>query len=149
MQRIPERLQGFEIVIPQQEFNETPAYHDYPLQYLYTLLAHAGRSAYQFIESQTNLLCLLHEAQTGVMTAGSRLLETQRLMAGENAAGLDEEMTAIRADEERRLTDNLKEKVGLVENQWREALGGALEDCKNKVEEFLAQQGGWDDSLRE
>ena len=149
VQRIPERLQGFEIVIPQQEFNETPAYHDYPLQYLYTLLAHAGRSAYQFIESQTNLLCLLHEAQTGVMTAGSRLLETQRLMEGEDATRLEEEMTAVRADEERRLTDNLKEKVGLVENQWREALGGALEDCKNKVEEFLAQQGGWDDSLRE
>jgi hypothetical protein len=58
-------------------------------------------------------------------------------------------MKAIRADEERRLTDDLKEKVGLVESQWNEALGQGLEDCKMRVEDFLTEQGGWDDSLRE
>ena len=149
VQQIPQHLQGFDVSIPRQEYDETPAYRDYPLQYLYTLLAHAGRSAYQFIESQTNLLCLLHEVKTGVMTAGSRLLETQRLLEGEDLAGVDQEMKAIRADEERRLTDDLKEKVGLVENQWKEALGGNLEDCKYNVREFLTSQGGWDDSLEE
>ncbi|KAF2830638.1 hypothetical protein CC86DRAFT_367357 [Ophiobolus disseminans] len=149
VQQVPPRLQKFEVLVPPQEYEETPAYHDFPLQYLYSLLAHAGRSAYQFIESQINLLCLLHEVKTGVMTAGSRLLETQRLLEGEDLAGVDQEMKAIRADEERRLTDDLKEKVGLVESQWNAALGQGLEDCKTRVQDYLTEQGGWDDSLRE
>jgi hypothetical protein len=149
VQQVPLRLHSFEVLVPPQEYEETPAYLDFPLQYLYSLLAHAGRSAYQFIESQINLLCLLHEVKTGVMTAGSRLLETQRLLEGEDLAGVDQEMKAIRADEERRLTDDLKEKVGLVESQWNEALGQGLEDCKTRVESYLTEQGGWDDSLRE
>ncbi|KAF2130512.1 hypothetical protein P153DRAFT_338381 [Dothidotthia symphoricarpi CBS 119687] len=149
VQKVPQRLDGCDVLIPPQEYDETPAYREFPLQYLYTLLAHAGRSAYQFIESQTNLLCLLHEVKTGVMVAGSRLLETQRLLEGEDLAGVDQEMKAIRADEEQRLTDDLKEKVGLVESQWGEALGQGLEDCKTMVESYLTGQGGWDDSLRE
>jgi hypothetical protein len=149
VQQVPPRLQSFEVLVPPQEYEETPAYLNFPLQYLYSLLAHAGRSAYQFIESQINLLCLLHEVKTGVMVAGSRLLETQRLLEGEDLAGVDQEMKAIRADEERRLTDDLKEKVGLVESQWNEALGQGLEDCKTRVENYLTEQGGWDDSLRE
>ncbi|KAF1936149.1 hypothetical protein EJ02DRAFT_101557 [Clathrospora elynae] len=149
VQQVPPRLQGFEVLVPPQEYNENPAYHEYPLQYLYTLLAHAGRSAHQFIESQINLLCLLHEVKTGVMIAGSRLLETQRLLEGEDLAGVNREMKAIREDEERRLTDDLKEKVGLVESQWNEALGKGLEKCKTRVEDHLTEQGGWDDTLRE
>lgn len=149
VQQVPQRLQRFEVLVPQQEYEETPSYHDYPLQYLYSVLAHAGRSAYQFIESQINLLCLLHEVKTGVMTAGSRLLETQRLLEGEDLAGVDREMKAIRVDEERRLTDDLKEKVGLVESQWNEALGQGLEETKMRVEDYLTEQGGWDDSLRD
>ncbi|KAB2109765.1 hypothetical protein AG0111_0g1802 [Alternaria gaisen] len=149
VQQVPRNLHGFEVLVPPQEYVETPAYHEYPLQYLYTLLAHAGRSAYQFIESQINLLCLLHEVKTGVMTAGSRLLETQRLLEGEDLTGVNQEMKAIRADEERRLTDDLKEKVGLVESQWNEALGKGLENCKMRVEDHLTEQGGWDDTLKE
>lgn len=149
VQKVPNRLQGFSILIPPQEYDENPGYHDYPLQYLYSLLAHAGRSAYQFIEAQTNLLCLLHEVKTGIMTSGSRLLETQRLLEGEDKASVDSEMKAIRADEEARLTDDLKEKVGLVESQWGEALGSGLEACKQRVEDFLVQQSGWDESLKE
>lgn len=149
VQKVPHRLDDFDILIPVQEYSENPTYHEFPLQYLYTLLAHTGRSAYQFIESQVNLLCLLHGVKTAVVTAGSRLLETQRLLEGENLASVDREMKAIRADEERRLTDDLKEKVGLVESQWNEALGQGLRECKAKVEEFLTVQGGWDDSLSE
>ena len=67
VQKVPYRLEGFGIHIPPSEYDENPSYHDFPLQYLYSLLAHAGRSAYQFIESQINLLCLLHEVKTGVM----------------------------------------------------------------------------------
>ncbi|KAF2798487.1 hypothetical protein K505DRAFT_267583 [Melanomma pulvis-pyrius CBS 109.77] len=149
VQKIPQRLQGFDILIPPQEFEENPIYHDFPMQYLYSLLAHAGRSASQFIESQTNLLCLLHEVKTGVMTAGSRLLETQRILEGEDLANVDSEMRAIREDEEARLTDDLKDKVGLVESQWGEALGNGLEDCKKRVETFLVNSGGWDESLKD
>jgi len=149
VQQVPQRLQGFDVLVPPQEYEENPAYHDYPLQYLYTLLAHAGRSAYQFIESQTNLLCLLHEVKTGLMIAGLRLLETQRLLEGESLSTVDQEMKAIRADEERRLTDDLKEKVGLVESQWNEALGQGMEDCKARVKHHLVEQAGWDDTLAE
>ncbi|KAF2471845.1 uncharacterized protein BDR25DRAFT_260424 [Lindgomyces ingoldianus] len=149
VQKVPQRLNGFDILIPPQEYEENPAYHDFPMQYLYSLLAHAGRSAYQFIESQINLLCLLHEVKTGVMTAGSRLLETQRILEGEDGSSVDNEMRAIRQDEEARLTDDLKDKVGLVESQWGEALGKGLEDCKTRVEVFLVHQDGWDDSLKE
>lgn len=149
VQKVPSKLDGFDILIPPQEYEENPSYHDFPLQYLFSLLAHAGKSAYQFIESQVNLLCLLHEVKTGVMTAGSRLLETQRYLAGEDFASIDREMKAIRQDEEARLTEDLKEKVALVEGQWGEALGKGLEDCKNRVEAFLDERGGWDESLKE
>ncbi|KAH7135965.1 hypothetical protein B0J11DRAFT_175461 [Dendryphion nanum] len=149
VQKVPQRFTGFEVLIPNQEYEENPVYHDFPLQYLYSLLAHAGRSAYQFIEAQTNLLCLLHEVKTGIMTSGSRLLETQRLLEGEDKDSVEREMKAIRADEEARLTDDLKEKVGLVESQWGEALGSGLEDCKQRVEDFLIQQNGWDESLKD
>ena len=149
VQKVPQRLEDLDILIPPQEYEENPVYHQFPLQYLYSLLAHAGRSAYQFIESQVNLLCLLHEVKTAVMIAGSRLLETQRCLEGEDIASVDTEMKAIRADEEARLTDDLKDKVALVESQWKEALGKALEGCKDRVEAFLVQRQGWDDSLKE
>jgi hypothetical protein len=149
VQKVPQRLQGSNLLIPPQEYDENPAYTDFPLQYLYSLLAHAGRSAYQFIESQINLLCLMHEVKTGVMNASSRLLETQRTLNGEDATSLDREMRFIREDEGKRLTDDLKDKVGLVESQWREALGDGLEACKQRVESFLVKQGGWDESLKE
>jgi hypothetical protein len=149
VQKIPQRLVGFDILIPPQEYQENPVYHDFPLQYLYSLLAHAGRSASQFIESQTNLLCLLHEVKTGVMTAGSHLLQTQRILEGEDLASVERETRAIREDEESRLTDDLKDKVGLVESQWGEALGNGLEDCKKRVETFLINSGGWDESLKD
>ncbi|PVH93589.1 hypothetical protein DM02DRAFT_220840 [Periconia macrospinosa] len=149
VQKVPQSLYGFEIMIPAQEYDENPVYHDFPMQYLYSLLAHSGRSAYQFIESQTNLLCLLHEVKTLVMTAGTKLLETQRILEGEDPESVDSEMQAIREDEERRLTDDLKEKVGLVESQWKEALGRSLDKCKRRVETFLVEQNGWDDGLEE
>ncbi|KAF2233975.1 hypothetical protein EV356DRAFT_567561 [Viridothelium virens] len=150
VQKVPgSGLEGFEIQIPPQEYEENPSYHEFPMQYLYSLLAHAQKSAYQFIESQINLLCLLHEVKTGVMTAGSRLLEMQRYLAGEDFASVDREMKAVRQDEEARLTVDLKEKVALVEGQWAEALGKGLGQCKGRVERFLLEKGGWDESLQE
>ncbi|OJD40513.1 protein lifeguard 2 [Diplodia corticola] len=150
VQKIPETLTDhFQILIPPMEYEENPSYHEHPLQYLYTLLSHAQKSAYQFIESQTNLLCLLHEVKTGVMSANTKLLGTQRVLEGEDRQAVDEEMSMISRDEEQRLTEDLKDKVNLVEEQWREALGKGIEDCMDRVQVFLLEGGGWDESLQD
>src|SRR5690606_22265771 len=75
VQQIPDDLDNLRIKIPPAEYQENPSYHEFPLQYLYSLLCHAEKSTYQFIESQTNLLCLLHEVKSGVMTTSCRLTE--------------------------------------------------------------------------
>ncbi|KKY28508.1 hypothetical protein UCDDS831_g00248 [Diplodia seriata] len=150
VQKVPETLTDrFQILIPPMEYEENPSYNEHPLQYLFTLLSHAQKSAYQFIESQTNLLCLLHEVKTGVMSANTKLLGTQRVLEGEDRQAVDEEMSMISRDEEQRLTEDLKEKVNLVEEQWREALGKGIEDCMDRVQVFLLERGGWDESLQD
>ncbi|KAF2400882.1 hypothetical protein EJ06DRAFT_529975 [Trichodelitschia bisporula] len=119
-------LAVLDVRIPGGEIVENPGYAAHPLQYLFVLLGHAQKAAYQFIESQINLMCLLHEARTGAMRAsgGGR-------------------------DEEERLTAELKERVGTVEGLWREALGEVLEGVREKVERVLVAQGGWDEALLE
>lgn len=150
VQKVPETLRDdFQILIPPMEFQENPIYHEHPLQYLYTLLSHAQKSAYQFIESQTNLFCLLHEVKSGVMTANTKLLGTQRVLEGEDRQSVETEMSMIGRDEEQRLTEDLKDKVNLVEEQWREALGKGIEDCMDRVQVFLLERGGWDESLHD
>ncbi|KAF2434515.1 hypothetical protein EJ08DRAFT_469385 [Tothia fuscella] len=149
VQRVPHDLRDFEIQIPEMEYEDNPQYHDYPLQYLFSLLTHTEKSAYQFIESQINLMCLLHEAHTGVMAAGIRLLETQRCGDGEDWKDVTSEMGECRKAEEGRLTMELKDKVETVESQWREALGSGLGEVKQRVENFLVGTGGWDDGLLE
>jgi len=144
-------LSLFNIQIPPREVEENPMYEEHPLQYLYSLLAHAEKSAYQFIESQINLLCLLHEAQTGVMVAGVRLLETQRVDGEEeeNWQEVEREMAECRKAEEERLRVELKEKVETVESQWREGLGSGIIAAKDRVEGYLVETGGWDEGLLE
>ncbi|TKA77077.1 hypothetical protein B0A49_07487 [Cryomyces minteri] len=149
VQRVPIDLDGFGVLIPQAEYHENPAYYQFPMQYLHSLLVHAGKSTYQFIESQTNLLCLLHEVKTGAMSAGSRLMETQRCIAGENPAVVVQEIRGLRSDEEDRLTLDLKDKVREVEAQWDEALGNGLKECMKRVEKFLLRSGGWDETLQD
>lgn len=151
VQKIPQdlRRERPDLLIPPDEFDENPSYIDHPLQYLYTLLMHAEKSAYQFIESQTNLLCLLHEVKTSVMVAGSKVMESERVAAGEGEASVCEEMEEVRRMEEERLTADLKDKVRIVEGQWREGLGDALGRCRKRVEMYLEQTGGWDENLQE
>jgi hypothetical protein len=144
-QKVPRDLDGFEIQIPADEYEENPAYHNHPMQYLYSLLLHSEKSTYQFIESQTNLLCLLHEVKSGVTTANCRLMETQRYLAGEDFATVDAEMRDARKHEEALLTTDLKEKVNTVEDQWKEALGTELSAVKERVADWLIQEGGWED----
>ena len=148
IQHLPANLAELEIRIPEQEFAENPAYHAHPLQYLYTLLNHAHKSAYQFIESQTNLLCLLHEVRTATTKSSLRLIEVKKSAA---SSGDDRQLRAdmlnARLLQEERLTEDLKEKVGEVERQWREALGEGLEACQGRVRVWLEEGGGWEDGL--
>jgi hypothetical protein len=124
----------------------------WPLQYLYSLLEHAGKSARQFIESQVNLLCLLHEVRGARAKAAVKVARSERSLSsgleasGEDAGELGLEVELARKAE-RRLDRDLKEKVGEVERQWREALGDGLERCKDGVREWLVENGGWVDGL--
>lgn len=145
VQKVPEDLVGFEIAIPPIEYDENPTYRQFPLQYLTTILNHAKQSAYQFIESQTNLFCLLHEVRTATTSASMRLVEIQRGLAGEDNARLHAEMEQNRKDKEDELTEELKDKVGEVDGQWDAALGGAIEQCMERVRLFLQDTGGWDE----
>ncbi|KAK7742355.1 hypothetical protein SLS53_004500 [Cytospora paraplurivora] len=134
-------LADFRIQIPQSEMVENPSYVDHPLQYLFSLLLHAEKSTYQFIESQTNLLCLLHEVKEALVAAQARVLEEE----GRSKS----EVEAMRTEEGRRLTDDLKDKVRAVQDQWRSALGDRVTHVKERVGEWLLETGGWDESLEE
>ncbi|KAK3117262.1 hypothetical protein LTR53_001522 [Teratosphaeriaceae sp. CCFEE 6253] len=147
--RVPEDLGGFEVQVPATEYEENLAYAEFPLQYLYSLLSHAEKSAYQFIESQTNLLCLLHEVRTAATKSNLRLLELECAPStpAMTSPGFTSEVALARREAEERLTTDLKEKVGEVDSQWKEALGAGLAACKSRVREYLEVVGGWEDGL--
>ncbi|KAK4986804.1 hypothetical protein LTR66_007766 [Elasticomyces elasticus] len=148
-QKIPYNLDNFEVLVPASELSENPAYGTHSLQYLFTLLIHAKKSTYQFIESQVNLLCLLHEIKTTAMHANVTRLIAQRCLSGQSIEVAEAEMRNIRHEEERLLTLDLQEKVGEVERQWEEALGRAIYECTGRVRVYLEESGGWDESLLE
>ena len=62
-------------------------------------------------------------------------------------ASLQAGIMEARREAEDRLTEDLKEKVGQVEEQWQEAVGTALEGCKRQVRDWLERRGGWEDGL--
>lgn len=149
---IPPNLEGFEVQVPPSELDENPAYRDHPLQYLFSLLLHAEKSTYQFIESHTNLLCLLHEVKEAVVNSKGRVLETQAHDADGTPVAAETRMARahkMRADEGRRLTEDLQEKVREVQEQWRSALGEDLKNVKERTREWLFETGGWDEMLEE
>lgn len=131
LQKIPSQdsLPTFQIQIPATEYAENPSYHTHPLQYLYSLLSHAEKSSYQFIESQINLLCLLHEIKNAELKA-------RCLINGDGGS---------RREEESRLDEDLKEKVGVVEGLWGEALGEEMRGVRERVRGVLLEEGGWDE----
>lgn len=149
LQKIPRNLQGFEIQIPPDEYGENPSYYDHPMQYLYSLLGHAEKSSYQFIESQINLLCLLHEIKEGALVTRYKVEEVmfsaRGLWDGEELLEKMEmrNIEKRRETEEKTLTDDLKEKVGVVEKQWQEALGDEMMGVRERVREWLLEKGGW------
>lgn len=150
---IPSNLEGFNIQIPAFEFEENPAYLDHPLQYLYSLLMHAEMSTYQFIEAHTNLLCLLHEVKEAEANAKARVLGSAQTSEADSTAICAEERKAraqaMRQEEDRQLTNDLKEKVREVQDQWRSALGEGIRNVKERTAEWLIVTGGWDEALEE
>ena len=150
LQCVPDdiELRGFAVKIPQKEYDENPSYFRHPLQYLYSLVSHAEKSTYQFIEAQTNLFCLLHEVRSGLMNANARYVELWRVKAGEGEDAVQGEMRESREQEERVLTADLKEKVGMVEEQWDGALGKILMGVKGRVRRWLEGEGGWEEMVQ-
>lgn len=152
LESIPLNLSGFAVQIPAAEYEENPAYRTHPLQYLYSLLLHAEKSTYQFIESHTNLLCLLHEVKEAVVHAKARVLATQVEDAdGTSICSEDREKRArsMRRSEEKRLTEDLKEKVRVVQDQWKSGLGDAIVGVKARTGQYLLETGGWDEALED
>jgi hypothetical protein len=152
LDKIPLDVSACNIQIPAAEYDENPSYHAHPLQYLFSLLLHAEKSTYQFMESQTNLLCLLHEVKEAVVHARAKVVESevddaegQTLCSEER----EENAAALRRAEGARLTDDLKEKVRVVQDQWNSALGEGIKNVKERIGEWLLQTGGWDESLED
>ncbi|MCJ1351829.1 MAG: hypothetical protein MMC33_001813 [Icmadophila ericetorum] len=143
LQQVPlHDLRRFEILIPKAELDENPAYWTYPLRYLYSLVCHAESSSRQFIESQVSLWCLLHEVREATIGIKWRIEECKGDIGGWEAA-------TQKAREERALTEDLKEKVGVVESQWEEALGEKICGVKDGLRGYLTDTGGWDEELEE
>lgn len=150
LQKVPDEMDYMQpIAIPAAEYEENPAYRDFPLQYLYTLLDHAEKSTYQFIESQVNLHCLLHEVKLAEMKARCRAAEAGQTQDSSDITAGGEDPVQIREKEEADATASLKQQVAMVEQQWTEALGSALQAKKNQVKMHLECIGGWDESLQE
>jgi hypothetical protein len=152
VEKIPLNLEGFKIQIPPSELNENPSYREHPMQYLLTLLNHTEKSAYQFIEAHTNLLCLLHEVKGAVVNAKARVLATQVLEADGTPVSAEERgerARAMRRSEDARLTEDLKEKVRVVQDQWNNALAEGIRQAKERIGDWLLQTDGWDETLIE
>jgi len=149
VQKLPDDLDHLgPIAIPEAEYVENPVYYKFPQQYLYTLLDHAEKSTYQFIESQINLHCLLHEVKGSLLGAECRTAEARRardLLEGP-VTGADPE--AVKEAQEASATAELKQQVTMIEQQWLEALGSALQGKKEQVRAFLQSVGGWDESMQ-
>jgi hypothetical protein len=150
IQSLPDgRIPMGAIAIPQAEYEENPSYVEFPQQYLYSLLDHAEKSTYQFIESQINLNCLFHEVKLGVLKARCRAAEASRAQNDLNNTDLPaEDPREIRDKEEAQATAELKQQVTMIEEQWMEALGNALQSKKERVKLDLENVGGWDDSIQ-
>ncbi|WYZ35585.1 hypothetical protein EsH8_X_000232 [Colletotrichum jinshuiense] len=152
LEKMPPNMEDFNIQIPMAEYEENPSYRRHPLQYLFSLLLHTEKSTYQFIESQTNLLCLLHEVKEAVTHAKAKVVQSVADDGEGHEYGPEEREARaqrLRHDESRMLTDDLKEKVRVVQDQWTSALGENIKSVKQMLGEYLLETGGWDETLEE
>lgn len=112
LEKIPASLENVVPIVPPEEAVEHPEWVAQPMRYLERKVAETeGAMRGVGVEEGEGLLCLLH----GVKTALSRA-------RGEGA------------EQERLLTEDLKEKVGMIEDEWTEGLGRILERVRAHVE---------------
>ncbi len=148
LQTMPEEVSSLNrIAIPETEYLENPSYYRFPQQYLYTLLDHAEKSTYQFIESQINLHCLLHEVKSSLVLAQCREMEVKSNSLPSPKKATTSSTALYRSKEEAMLTAELKQKVSIIEQQWLEALGSQLQEARDRVKVFLEEQGGWEEMV--
>ena len=133
------------LAIPEQEYLENPSYYRFPQQYLFTLLDHAEKSTYQFIESQVNLHCLLHEVKSSLLVARCRNMEVATLTLAGTPKSATLATAEFRSKEEAKLTIELQQQVSMVEEQWLEALGDRLQSFRDRVRAYLEDCGGWEE----
>lgn len=129
-EKIPHDLSNVQPIVPPEEAHVNPGYEENPLMYLKEKVYFAERSCYQFVEAQTNLLCLLHEVKTSLAKANWRLKNSEGKTAGPGEFS--------ESEEERRLTDDLKEKVKLLESEWKEAIGNQFYEVQERLERQVA-----------
>ncbi|OQV04800.1 hypothetical protein CLAIMM_09628 [Cladophialophora immunda] len=133
LHKIPDDLDRFgAIAVPDAEYAENPEYRQFPQQYLFTLLDHAEKSTYQFIESQSNLHCLLHEVKVGLIAATGRAAEARRARAELDGPVSGEDPKKVRDEQERTATAELKQQVAMIEEQWLEAWGVPCKERKDR-----------------
>lgn len=130
LENIPLDLTNVHPIVPPEEFHENPAYLREPLRYLLAKIQQAERSVYQFVEGQTNLLCLLHEIKTLNVAAVWKV----------KAAGDQKVQDEGREREAAVLTEDLKEKVKMLESEWHESLGKQCEEIKERVGRFVGPE---------
>lgn len=129
-EKIPVDLTNVHPIVPPEEFHENPAYLREPLRYLQAKILQAEKSVYQFVEGQTNLLCLLHEIKTLNVAA------SWKVRCSNDQRKQDEG----RRREELVLTEDLKEKVKMLESEWQESLGSICEEIKDRVERMVGPE---------
>lgn len=118
LEKIPDDLENVVPIVPPEESVEHPEWVKQPMRYLERKIAEAeGAMKALGLEEGEGLLCLLHGVKTGLARA--------KAGAGSGSDG---------GSEERRLTEDLKEKVGMIEEEWREGLGRILERVREDVE---------------
>ena len=121
LEKIPDNLENVVPIIPPEESSEHPELVQQPMRYLERKIAETeGAMRGLGVEEGEGLLCLLH----GVKSALARA-RAEAVNGGDGS------------HEEHRLTEDLKEKVGMIEDEWREGLGEILERIKEDVEREL------------
>lgn len=141
LQKIPSDISRLEIDIPDEELKENPSYQQHPQQYLYLLLRHAEKSSYQYIEGQINLYCLVHEVKTSSLAAHYKASKAQQKMAGDQSIDLAD----TRLEDEGELTDELKNRAAMIEEQWDDSLGKYFHAVQGRVKQQLQDKDAWEE----
>lgn len=107
LEKIPEDLSNVIPIVPQEDAHENPAWVQEPMRYLEEKLGEAEKGMRRFVEGKTELFCLLHE----VRCWGLRL----------------------RGESEDGVTQELKEKVRMIEEEWEGVIGGLMKKVQVRV----------------